>query len=281
MLILKTVAELAPALAEFKKAGQSSGFVPTMGCLHAGHLSLVKQAKAVCDRVVVSIFVNPRQFGPHEDFAQYPRDLAQDAELLSAARVDILFAPETDDIYPPDKPVRQVRADERLTEAACGLFRPGHFDGVTTVVARLFDVVRPDKAFFGKKDYQQLRIIQKMVAAEKYPVEIIACPLVREPDGLAMSSRNKYLTPEQRQSALALHRSLDTGAELLLQGKSLDEVKLAVWQTLRSAPEVLVNYVEILRRDDLSQLGEYLPGRTVMLLAAYVGTTRLIDNLEL
>jgi pantoate--beta-alanine ligase len=149
------------------------------------------------------------------------------------------------------------------------------------VVARLFDLARPDKAFFGLKDYQQLRIVQKMVEAEKYPVEINACPIVREPDGLALSSRNKYLSPEQRRRAPVLYLSLNLGAELLRQGKSLDEVKLAIWRTLQAAPETLVNYIEILRRDDLSALREYLPGQTVILAAAYLGSTRLIDNIEI
>ncbi|MDR1452958.1 MAG: pantoate--beta-alanine ligase [Candidatus Margulisbacteria bacterium] len=281
MLIVKTAAELTAEISELKKNGQTIGFVPTMGCLHAGHLALVEQAKTRCGAVVVSIFVNPKQFSPGEDYAQYPRDLTRDEELLSAARADILFAPDVDTIYPPDKPARLRRADESLCRAACGVARPGHFDGVVTVVARLFDLVRPDKAFFGLKDYQQLRVVQKMTETEKYPVEIVACPIVREPDGLALSSRNSYLSPEQRRRAPALYFSLKFGAELLRQGKSLDEVKLAVWRTLQAAPGILVNYIEILRRDDLSTLAEYLPGQTVILIAAYVEATRLIDNIEL
>jgi pantoate--beta-alanine ligase len=281
MLIVKTAAEIAVQIFELKKNGQTIGFVPTMGYLHEGHLSLVKEAKSTCDTVVVSIFVNPKQFGPHEDYAKYPRDLTRDEELLSAARADILFAPAVDEVYPPDDTVRQLRADAKLSAVACGVSRPGHFDGVVTVVARLFDLVRPDKAFFGLKDYQQLRIVQKMVETEKYPVEIIACPIMREPDGLALSSRNKYLSPEQRQRAPVLYLSLNLGAGLLRQGKSLAEVKLAIWQTLQAAPETLVNYIEILHRADLSALHEYLPGQTVILLAAYLGATRLIDNIEL
>jgi pantoate--beta-alanine ligase len=281
MLIVKTAAEIAAQVSELKKNGKTIGFVPTMGYLHAGHLSLVEQAKSACDTVVVSIFVNPKQFGPQEDYAKYPRDLTRDKELLSAARTDILFAPEVEDVYPPDNTVRQLRADEKLSAAACGVSRPGHFDGVVTVVARLFDLARPDKAFFGSKDYQQLRIVQKMVATEKYPVEIIACPIVRESDGLALSSRNKYLSLEQRRRAPVLYLSLNLGAELLRQGKSLDEVKLAIWRTLQAAPETLVNYIEILCRDDLSTLRDYLPGQTVILIAAYLGSTRLIDNIEI
>ncbi|GBR72552.1 pantoate--beta-alanine ligase [Candidatus Termititenax aidoneus] len=280
MLLVKTAAELTAQISELKKNGKTIGFVPTMGYLHTGHLSLVEQAKKACDSVVVSIFVNPKQFGPQEDYAKYPRDLTRDQELLSAARPDILFAPAADEVYLPDSAVRQLRADEKLSAVACGVSRPGHFDGVVTVVARLFDLVRPDKAFFGRKDYQQLRIVQKMTELEKYPVEIIACPIVREPDGLAMSSRNKYLSPEQRRRAPALQLSLKLGAELLRQGKSLAEVKLAVWHTLQAAPETLVNYIEILRRDDLSALREYLPEQTVILAAVYLGNTRLIDNIE-
>jgi pantoate--beta-alanine ligase len=280
MLVIQTAAEIAAKISELKKNGKTIAFVPTMGCLHDGHLALVERARAACSSVVVSIFVNPKQFAPHEDYADYPRDLARDAKLLSAARADILFAPAVDEMYPPDNTVRQLRADEKLSAVACGISRPGHFDGVVTVVARLFDLIQPDKAFFGLKDYQQLRIVQKMVETEKYPVEIIACPIVREPNGLAMSSRNKYLSPEQQRRAPVLHLSLNLGAGLLLHSKDLNEVKLAIWQTLHAAPEILVSYIEILRRDDLSVLREYLPEQTVILVAAYFGTTRLIDNIE-
>jgi pantoate--beta-alanine ligase len=280
MLVLKTAAEITQKITELKKNGQTVGLVPTMGYLHAGHLSLVQRAKLECSAAAVSIFVNPKQFGPNEDFAQYPRDLARDKKMLENGGADILFAPDAAEVYPPDDPVRQLRADEGLSGAACGLSRPGHFDGVVTVVARLFDLVQPDKAFFGQKDYQQLRIIQKMAEVEKYPVEIIGCPLVREPDGLALSSRNKYLTPEQRQNALLLPRSLTEAAGVLRGGGTLAAAQMYIQDVYTNRPDVKLDYAEFLRRSDLTPLREYEPDNTVILLAAYIGNTRLIDNLE-
>ncbi|MDR2431135.1 MAG: pantoate--beta-alanine ligase [Candidatus Margulisbacteria bacterium] len=281
MLTLTAADQLAVKIAGLKKSGKTVGFVPTMGCLHAGHLALVKQAGAACDVTVVSIFVNPKQFAPGEDYARYPRDLERDAALLSAARADILFAPDVPEIYPPDNSARLLRADAGLSGIACGLSRPGHFDGVVTVVARLFDLVQPDKAFFGQKDYQQLRIIQKMTAVEKYPIEIIACPIVRESAGLAMSSRNKYLAPAQRKNALALSRGLQEAAKLLRSGSALSAAKAALKNLLENTPETRVDYAEILDRKNLTRLTEYKPGGSVILLAAYVGGARLIDNIEI
>ncbi|MDR1997011.1 MAG: pantoate--beta-alanine ligase [Candidatus Margulisbacteria bacterium] len=280
MLCLQTAAELAQKIEEYKQAGLTIGFVPTMGYLHDGHLALVSQSRQNCDVTVVSIFINPAQFGPNEDFAQYPRDLARDKVLLERAGADILFAPDTAEIYPPDNSVRQLRADARLSAVACGLTRPGHFDGVVTVVARLFDLARPDKAFFGRKDYQQLRIIQKMAEQEKYPVQISGCPVVREPDGLALSSRNKYLSAGQRKNALALSRSLTEAARLLRGGQAIAAARLCMQNILENTPEVKIDYLEFLRRPDLSRLTDYEPGNTVILGAVYVGATRLIDNIE-
>ena len=275
MLTVTSAAELARQIAKLKKAGKTIGFVPTMGYLHDGHLALVRKAKTECAAVVVSIFVNPRQFGPNEDFAEYPRDLARDENLLRSAQTDILFAPSVEEIYPPA--VRTLRAAVGLSSVACGLSRPGHFDGVVTVVARLFDLVKPDKAYFGQKDYQQLRIIQKMTETEKYPVEIIACPIVREADGLALSSRNKYLTDEQRAQSLALSRALRAAAELLKRDGTLAEARVAMLEILR---DVKIDYIEFLARHNLERLTEYRPSETVILLAAELGGTRLIDNIE-
>jgi len=277
MLTLKTGAEISQKIMELKQLGRTIGFVPTMGYLHAGHLALLARAKAECAVTVVSIFVNPKQFGPNEDFAKYPRDMARDRDLLNSAGADILYAPDTQEIYPPDNSVRTLRADEKLSDVACGLSRPGHFDGVVTVVARLLDLVKPDRAYFGRKDYQQLRVIEQMVRTEKYPVQIIACPIVREPDGLALSSRNKYLTAEQRMQALALNRSLQKAAELLRSGQTLSAAKTAMLEILAA---VRTDYIEFLDRQTLTRLNTYQPGNTVILLAAHIGATRLIDNIE-
>ena len=280
MLTLQTAAELSAHIKKYKQSGLTVGFVPTMGYLHAGHLSLVQAAKAQCAVTVVSIFVNPKQFGPQEDLARYPRDLERDTALLADAGADILFVPSVEEIYPSDNSLRTLKADGQLAGAACGLSRPGHFDGVVTVVARLFDLVKPDRAFFGQKDYQQLRIIQKMTAAENYPVEIVDCPLLRESDGLAMSSRNKYLTPTQRLQVPVLYNSLCEAGRLLRLGVPLSAAESAMRAIISAAADIKLEYVEFLRRADLSKLQDYAPDNTVILLAAQIGSTRLIDNLE-
>lgn len=278
MLTVRTIAELSAQIQKYKFSGLTIGFVPTMGYLHAGHISLVQAAKKQCAVTIVSIFVNPKQFGPGEDFSRYPRDLEHDTALLTKAGADILFVPSAEEIYTPA--VRELKADTQLANIACGLARPGHFDGVVTVVARLFDLVQPDKAFFGQKDYQQLKIIQKMTEAENYPVEIIGCPLVREPDGLAMSSRNKYLTPKQRQIAPVLYRALTAAAKALQSGKNLTDARQFALNILENTPEIKIDYLEFLDRKNLTGLTEYIPNGTVILVAVYLGSTRLIDNLE-
>src|SRR6202035_3316191 len=206
MKICKTIDEMRLAAREVRRAGKRLGFVATMGALHEGHLSLVRVAKSVCDVVAVSIFVNPLQFGPTEDLAKYPRTFERDAGLLEKEAVDILFCPTPNEMYPAGA-VTYV-AVEGLSDKLCGRSRPGHFRGVTTVVAKLFHIVEPDKAFFGQKDAAQSTIIRRMVQDLNFPIEIVICPIVREPDGLAMSSRNAYLKPQERKSALALNRSL-------------------------------------------------------------------------
>jgi pantoate--beta-alanine ligase len=247
-----------------------------MGALHAGHLSLVQAAQAEHAFTVVSIFVNPTQFGPTEDFTKYPRTLEADAALCEQAGVDLLFAPAASEMYPDGfaTTVRVAGVGERLE----GEFRPGHFDGVATVVAKLLEIVRPARAYFGQKDYQQLAVIRRMAADLNLPVEIVGCPTVREPDGLALSSRNRYLTAEQRAAAPALQRALQIGAELVRAGGTGVAAAAAAKEYLASDPLFRVQYLEAADPETLAphpQAGAPL----VLLGAAYLGQTRLIDNL--
>jgi len=260
-------------------AGKRIGFVPTMGALHDGHLSLIRAAKSRCDLVVASIFVNPTQFGPNEDLAKYPRTFERDCQLLEKENADLLFAPTVEEMYPQDA-VTWVTV-EGLSEKLDGKSRPGHFRGVTTVVAKLFHIVEPDIAFFGQKDAAQVAIIRRMVRDMKFPVEIVACPIVREPDGLAMSSRNAYLDSSQRKAALVLSRALweverkykpgerDTNT-LIERGKQL----------IAKEPAARLDYLELVNADTLDPVAQATPG-TMVAVAAYVGNTRLIDNLLL
>jgi len=262
-----------------RRAGQRLGFVPTMGALHEGHLSLVRAARASCDVVAASIFVNPTQFGPSEDLAKYPRSFERDRELLEREGVALLFAPSVDEMYPAGA-VTWVTVEE-LSGKLDGRSRPGHFRGVTTVVAKLFHIVEPDAAFFGQKDAAQVAIIRRMVRDLNLPVEIAVCPIVREPDGLAMSSSNDYLSPEQRKQALALHRSLMRVKQLADAGER-SAAKLADAGRAEFAGEssVRLDYFEIVNPDTLD-LVEDVSGGALAAVAAFVGTTRLIDNLLL
>lgn len=262
-----------------RQSGLRLGLVPTMGALHAGHLSLVRAARAACDAVAASIFVNPTQFGPNEDLASYPRSFERDRELLERERVDLLFAPSVEEMYPAGA-VTWVTVEE-LSGKLDGRSRPGHFRGVTTVVAKLFHMVEPDLAFFGQKDAAQLAIIRRMVRDLNFPVEIVACPIVREPDGLAMSSRNAYLNAEQRKQALVLHRSL-TRVQRLADAGERDAGKLrqAGREEFRSEPAVRLDYFEIVDSNRLDPVMDISHGALVA-VAAYVGTTRLIDNILL
>ena len=266
--------------------GERLGLVPTMGALHEGHISLVRAAKAQCDAVAVSIFVNPTQFGPNEDFAKYPRSFERDCALLEKENVDWVFAPSAEEMYPSGA-VTFVTV-EGLSERLCGRSRPGHFRGVTTVVAKLFHIVEPDVAFFGQKDAAQLAIIRRMVRDLNMPVEIVGCPIVREPDGLAMSSRNSYLDPAQRQSALALHHSLNRVAQICARGER-DPVKLMAIgrQAFLEEPTVSVlakqvrlDYFEIVDPETLEPLSQ-LGKPALVAVAAFVGSTRLIENIIL
>jgi len=262
-----------------RRAGKRLGFVPTMGALHEGHLSLVRAARAACDVVASSIFVNPTQFGPNEDLEKYPRSFERDRELLEREGVELLFAPTVEEMYPAGA-ITWVTV-EGLSSKLDGRSRPGHFRGVTTVVAKLFHIVEPDAAFFGQKDAAQLAIIRRMVRDLNLPVEIVACPIVREPDGLAMSSRNAYLDPQQRQQALALHRSLEHVRRLVGAGE-LSAAKLVAAGCAEFAAEsaVRVDYFEIVNPDTLDPVADVSDGALVA-VAAFVGTTRLIDNILL
>jgi len=256
---------------------KSVGFVPTMGYLHRGHLSLVEAARAANERVVVSIYVNPKQFGPGEDYATYPRDLQRDAALLEEAGVDVLFAPTDEEMYPPGF-ATTIRVEGTLTAGLCGASRPGHFAGVATVVTKLFNIVRPTRAYFGEKDAQQLAVVRRMVADENLDVEIVGCPIVREPDGLAMSSRNVYLSPSERIAALSLVQALDFAEALIRQGER-DAVSLRqrLLQRFEQVPPARVDYVEFVDAETMAPVAR-IRGRTLLALAVYIGRTRLIDN---
>ena len=257
------------------------GLVPTMGSLHEGHLSLVRCARSESDRVVVSVFVNPAQFGPQEDFDAYPRDLDRDLRLLEAEGVDVVFAPPPEEIYPPGFDER-VEVSGPLTSTLEGAFRPGHLRGVTTVVARLFRIVRPQRAYFGEKDAQQLRVVRRMVQEQRLPVEVIGLPTVREPDGLAMSSRNAYLSPEERRAALVVPRALELGRRMVEEEGVRDAaaVRRAAEELLRGEPLAHIDYVSVSDSETLEELTE-IDRPALLLLAVRVGATRLIDNLTL
>jgi pantoate--beta-alanine ligase len=255
------------------------GLVPTMGALHEGHLALVRAARSKADVVVVSIFVNPAQFGPNEDFAKYPRSFERDCELLEREDVDILFAPSADEMYPTEN-ATWVEV-QRLSERLCGKSRPGHFRGVATVVSKLFHIIEPDVAFFGQKDAAQVAIIRRMVRDLNLPVEIEVCPIVRETDGLAMSSRNAYLNPEERKSALVLYRSLQRTRTMFDAGERRSEKLIAAAkEEFTGEPRARLDYLEIVDPDTLESQS-MIRQRALVAVAAFVGTTRLIDNILL
>jgi pantoate--beta-alanine ligase len=279
MKIWKTIDDMRAASRAAHREGKRLGFVPTMGALHEGHLSLMRAAKAKCDVVAVSIFVNPLQFGPREDLTKYPRTFEPDRELLEKEAVDILFAPTPDEMYPAGA-VTYVTV-EGLSEELCGRSRPGHFRGVTTVVAKLFHIVEPDFAFFGQKDAAQATIIRRMVRDLNLPIEIVICPTVREPDGLAMSSRNAYLNPQERKSALVLQRSLTQVRNRFDHGeRNAANLIAAGKQVLAQEPGVRLDYFEIVDPATLDPMQEVMSSALVA-IAAFVGNTRLIDNLLL
>lgn len=263
------------SLAE-KRQGHSVGFVPTMGYFHEGHLSLMRRARRECGRVVVSLFVNPLQFGPQEDFERYPRDLDRDAALAKEAGVDVLFVPEVAAMYPPGYATYVEVAG--LTEPLCGRSRPGHFRGVTTVVAKLFNIVQPDVAYFGQKDYQQALIISRMSRDLFWPLQVVICPTVREADGLAASSRNVYLSEEERRQATCLFQALEAGKRAIAQGeRRAREIERIMAEVIRQRPLAKIDYAEVRRAHDLGPVEE-ITGKVVLALAVWIGRTRLIDN---
>jgi pantoate--beta-alanine ligase len=279
MKICNTISEARAACSAALAQGRRLGLVPTMGALHEGHLSLVRAARAQCDSVVASIFVNPTQFGPIEDLSKYPRQFERDCGLLEKEGVEILLAPSVEEMYPRGS-VSWVVV-EGLSEKLDGSSRPGHFRGVTTVVAKLFHIIEPDAAFFGQKDAAQLAVIRRMVRDLNFPVEIVACPIVRESDGLAMSSRNAYLSPEERGRAWVLQRSLQRVAQLFAGGER-DFARLisAGKRVFESEPEVRLDYFEIVDPETLDPV-EVVSAKALVAVAAYVGSTRLIDNVVL
>ncbi len=261
---------------ELRQQGKVIGFVPTMGYFHEGHLSLMRRARQECDVVVVSIYVNPLQFGPREDFNRYPRDLPRDLKMAEEVGVDIIFAPKDEDMYPEG--FQTFVEVTELTRGLEGFYRPGHFRGVTTVVAKLFNIVLPHKAYFGEKDFQQLRVVQRMVRDLNFPVEIIPCPTVREPDGLAMSSRNTYLNPEERRAATVLQRALQAADALFRQGeRNVARLKAKAWEVLATEPSVRPQYLEIVDAETLTPVFT-IERPAVILVAAFVGNARLIDE---
>ena len=279
MKISKTIDPLRQACRAERRDGKRLGLVPTMGALHEGHLSLVRAAKTRCEIVVVSIFVNPIQFGPNEDLAKYPRNFERDRQLLEREGIDLLFAPSAEEMYPAGG-VTYV-AVEGLSDKLCGRSRPGHFRGVTTVVSKLFHIVEPDLAFFGQKDAAQATIIRRMVRDLNMPVEIVACPIVRERDGLAMSSRNAYLDSPQRKSALVLYRSLAEVQKRFHQGerKAANLIDLGK-QAFLKEPSIRLDYFEIVDPETLDEVDDVSHGALVA-GAAFVGNARLIDNMVL
>ena len=279
MKMCATIPEARAACRDARARHKRLGLVPTMGALHEGHLSLVRAAKAQCDVVAVSIFVNPTQFGPAEDLAKYPRQFERDCELLEKEGIDFLFAPSVEEIYPRGS-VTWVTV-EGLSDKLDGRSRPGHFRGVTTIVAKLFHIIEPDVAFFGQKDAAQLAVIRRMVRDLNFPVEIVACPIMREADGLAMSSRNSYLNRDERARALVLRRSLERAQQEFQAGERISAKLISAARDLFAAePKVRLDYLEIVDPDTLEPV-ERISGKSLLAVAAHVGSTRLIDNLVL
>lgn len=277
MIRAEKIQEVRDQVREWKKQGLTVGLVPTMGYLHEGHASLVDKAVSLTDRVVVSDFVNPTQFGPNEDLATYPRDFEHDCALLEAHGAAMVFHPEVSEMYDPDA-ATYVEILNDMPKRLCGKTRPIHFRGVCTVVSKLFNIVSPDKAFFGMKDAQQLSIIRKMVRDMKYGIEIVGCPIIREEDGLAKSSRNTYLSETEHKAALILSQAVFLGQDLVKKGeKDASKVVDAMKEKLASEPMAKIDYVEAVNFDTLEPVTEIGPN-TLVAMAVYIGKTRLIDN---
>ncbi|MBA4549003.1 pantoate--beta-alanine ligase [Thermoactinomyces intermedius] len=275
MKIIQTVAEMRK---ELKKQTGTIGFVPTMGYLHEGHLSLVERARKENDVVVLSIFVNPLQFGPNEDYDRYPRDLDRDAGLAEKAGVDFIFHPDVREMY-PETPLTQVNVTQ-ITERLCGKSRPGHFAGVATVVSKLFHIIQPDRAYFGLKDAQQVAVIEQMVRDLHFPVTIVPCPIVREEDGLAMSSRNVYLSPEEREQALVISQALQQAKERVEKGELVEarDVIRFISERIETRPLARIEYVEAVSYPKLEPVERLDRPPVLVAVAVHFGKTRLIDN---
>jgi pantoate--beta-alanine ligase len=279
MRIITSPAEIQNYCRSARSDGASIGLVPTMGFLHEGHLSLMRCARSENDLLVVSIFVNPTQFGQGEDYEEYPRDLQRDSEMAESVGVDVIFAPTPEDMYPTG--YATFVNVERITEKMCGASRPGHFRGVTTVVAKLFNLIHPNRAYFGQKDAQQSVVIKRMAVDLNFDVKIIVMPTVREKDGVAISSRNRYLNPEGRQAALVLSRSLRTAKELIESGqRDTAEILHKMMEVIEAQPLAKIDYIAIVDADTLDDL-DIVRGKVLIALAVFIGKTRLIDNILL
>ncbi len=278
-MLVRTVEEMKALSRRWREEGKTIGFVPTMGYLHEGHLSLVRRAREENDRVVVSIFVNPTQFGPNEDYNRYPRDLDRDMKLLEPIGVDAVFYPSVEEMYPEGYGTYVEVVG--ITDKLCGASRPGHFRGVCTVCTKLFNIVMPHRAYFGKKDFQQYVVIKNMVRDLNMDIEIVPMPIVREPDGLAMSSRNTYLSPEERQAATCLYRSLKRAVELFESGeRDASKIREEVVRIIEAEPLARIDYVEVVDPETFEPVERVEKG-TLVALAVFVGPARLIDNVQL
>ncbi len=279
-MLVEKISEMKSVTKRLKFEGRSIGFVPTMGFLHEGHVSLIRRSKQDNDITVVSIFVNPLQFGENEDFDRYPRDLNRDLEILREEKVDYLFYPSHKEMYPDGfSTTVEVKG---ITEKLCGAFRPGHFKGVTTVVLKLFNIIKPDRAYFGLKDFQQYKVIERMVRDLNLDVEIVGCPIVREKDGLAMSSRNRYLTDNERKGAVLLSQALFEAKKMFDLGiNDVSKLKEEMKKIIQSNPEVReIQYIEIVDSETFEEKVKAEKGDLIA-LAVFVGDTRLIDNIQL
>ncbi|MGN1087194.1 MAG: pantoate--beta-alanine ligase [Porcipelethomonas sp.] len=275
MKVVKTIKEVREIVSEWKKQGLTVGLVPTMGYLHEGHQSLIRRSDEN-DRTVVSVFVNPIQFGPNEDFAAYPRDLERDTKKCEEAGADLIFAPEASEMYAED--FSSFVDMTGPTDELCGLRRPGHFRGVCTVVSKLFNIVTPDRAYFGQKDAQQLAVIRRMVRDLSFGIEIVGCPIVREEDGLAKSSRNTYLSADERKAAVVISKSLKAGQEMIEKGET-DTAKIiaSITAMIESEPLAKIDYIKAVDADSIEPV-DTVSGRVLFAAAVYIGKTRLIDN---
>ena len=275
MVVVKTIKEVRETVKQWKKEGLSVGFVPTMGYLHEGHQSLIRAA-GENDKVVVSIFLNPMQFGPTEDLASYPRDLERGKEKCLESGADLIFAPDASEMYGDN--FQSFVDMNLLTQELCGLTRPCHFRGVCTVVTKLFNIVKPDRAYFGKKDAQQLAVIKRMVADLNMDIEIIGCPIIREEDGLAKSSRNTYLSAEERQAALVLSKAVKKAEELIAAGvRDSAEIISQMYAVVDAEPLAKTDYIKVVSLDTMQQISK-IEDSALVALAVYIGKTRLIDN---